>query len=1032
MAEDEFEYVAEETVDLTRIGEPYRVMIVLQYQKVGVTLHAFTLKEAKHCFHALMQDILTALNLVNYIEVSTAQMNYLCSNKSDVIKSLNVNFETSANSHPKLKLEGKRSQVEKNTIKIQELLNRVVTRSHKVTYNNCITMWKKCWQDTKEKIVQDEDIYVELTTSSFEDNVTCELEVVGEVVQNVESAISTITKIDRKVRECNVFADVNGIEILKAGLAGGKVNVKKEIAYHIEIVQTDIIITTPYHMPIEEVKQTVEAYIFSEKEKLRIIRKSYEIQYSFLAKKLRSEWNIIQSFANDCKVNLVNDSHCAIEVEGKKIDVEQAEKQILGYILSLESNVNCFVLPVDSYCRLVLRSHELLHLCKELESESCISITLQMYPKVLLSAVVRQFNPSVTVQICEGNISLDRSNAFINFTDTNLTISEELKDTIGAAAAVDSERYLKRYGPQPAGKAVWSNSPTDGQKVIHAIIPEWVDGSSGEIDCIISAVCECLELAVTHDATSVSLPFLSCIDKNIPVKFLAECCLLAVHSFCNRSNFINRIRLVLPTEMIKTFVDEFTTGIFQQLLVANNDASLPGDSIWLWKDDHGEYKCYESKEIDILDKEFKTNPTCHLTIGRFTYKIDFSAMTQTNTSTQKVRSMQHDISDYKWMFKNSYKNWEFFSLQDSMKVETMYAKGNDFSMIIAGKTYVFRFSSMTRVNTQTNTRTDIKRVPTMSKSDEKESVSKILILGLNVEDAKVKIKSCIDSFCLKKSVNIPKKLVPYLSMHLKRIERDHKVTIDITASTALSIRYNIKGLKDNVQEAITAIYQTIAENGTLQSLQCYSRPEQWEPQSNAIELMNVPKGSNEWTKILNLMQKTLPKVKLISIQRIQNEYLWEKYCIHKERLGRKGPERVIEKELFHGTSNTPPQEIYKSEDGFDMRFSRDGMWGQGNYFAESARYSASGYSYQKKTTQPLLYLFSRTIIEKQIFLAKVLTGDSYRSHPDQTLRIPPIKSTSSSENIRYDTVNGVSNGDIIYITYSNDKAYPFYLITFTD
>ena len=120
-------------------------------KKVGVTLHAFTLKEAKHCFRALMQDILTALNLVNYIEVSTAQMNYLCSNKSDVIKSLNVNFETSANLHPKLKLEGKRSQVEKNTIKIQKLLNRVVTRSHKVTYNNCITMWKKCWQDTKDK-----------------------------------------------------------------------------------------------------------------------------------------------------------------------------------------------------------------------------------------------------------------------------------------------------------------------------------------------------------------------------------------------------------------------------------------------------------------------------------------------------------------------------------------------------------------------------------------------------------------------------------------------------------------------------------------------------------------------------------------------------------------------------------------------------------------------------------------------------------------------------------------------------------------
>jgi len=244
----------------------------------------------------------------------------------------------------------------------------------------------------------------------------------------------------------------------------------------------------------------------------------------------------------------------------------------------------------------------------------------------------------------------------------------------------------------------------------------------------------------------------------------------------------------------------------------------------------------------------------------------------------------------------------------------------------------------------------------------------------------------------------------------------------------------VKGFKDNVQEAITAIYQTITENTALQSLQCFSRPKEWEPQSNAIELMNVSKGSSEWNKILNRMKETLPSVKLTSIQRIQNEHLWEKYCQHKDRMGRKGHERINEKELFHGTSQTLPEEIYKSEEGFDMRFSRPGMWGQGNYFAESARYSASGYSHQKETTQTYLYFFSRTCREKQMFLAKVLTGDSYRSPPDQSLRFPPLKTTSSSsEKIHYDTVNGVSHGgELIYITYSNDKAYPMYLINFTD
>lgn len=1033
MAEDEFEYIAstaEEAIDLTSTGEPFRVMIVVQHEKLGVSLHAFTSKEAKDCFHALMQNILAALNLVSYIELTTLQMKYLCSSKSDFVKSLNIQFETSTNSPPKLKLEGKRSQVEKSTMKIQDLLSGIVTKSYKRIHDNYITMWKKCWHEIKDNISEDKELYVELTTSASEDSITCELVVVGENVHKVESAISCVTKLDGRVRECNIFGDAEGIEILSAALAGDKVSIKK-IVYHIEIVQTNIIITTPYHMPAEQVKQTIEAYILSEKEKLKVVRKKFEIQYSFLTVKLKSEWSTIQSFAEDCKVNLVTDSHCAIKVEGKKVAVEKAEPQILEYILSLESDVNCSVLPVDYYSRPVLQSFELLHLCKELESKSCISLRIQMYPEVLSSAIVRRFNPNVTVQICEGSISLDTSDVFINFTDANLTISKELRTLVGDIHTAELNRVcsVKCYASQYSIKAVWSEFRSGGQTVIHAVMPNWVDGRSNEIDYITSAVIECLDIAVKQNATSVSLPFLSSIDKNLPVKILAEGCLLAVHSFCKHYNFIHRIRLVLPSEMVKIFVDEFTTGIFQHFLVPNNYKaySVQGDSIWLWKDDLNKYQCYESGEIKILDRESKTNPTCHLNIGRFTYKINFSAMTQTNTSTQKVRSIKHVMSDCKWMVKSTTHNWEYFSLQDSMKIETNYVNRTDFSMVIAGEVYTFHFRTMLQVNTQTGFSRCIKRLSAsevMPLSDKADS--KIAILGLNadVEDAEVQLKAHIDSLCLIKSVDIPASVV---CTNLKKIERHHRVKI---CATATSMRYNVKGFKDNVQEAVAAIYKTIAQNSKSQPY--YSRPTEWEPQSDAIELMNITKGSSEWNKILNRMQETLPTVKLSSIHRIQNEHLWEKYCQHKERMGRKGRERVNEKELFHGTSNTPPKDIYKSEDGFDMRFSRPGMWGQGNYFAESARYSASGYSYQKETTHTLFYVFSRTVREKQIFLAKVLTGDSYRSRPDQALRIPPLKTTSSSEKIRYDTVNGISHGELIYIAYSNDKAYPMYLITFTD
>jgi len=43
--------------------------------------------------------------------------------------------------------------------------------------------------------------------------------------------------------------------------------------------------------------------------------------------------------------------------------------------------------------------------------------------------------------------------------------------------------------------------------------------------------------------------------------------------------------------------------------------------------------------------------------------------------------------------------------------------------------------------------------------------------------------------------------------------------------------------------------------------------------------------------------------------------------------------------LFHGTSNTSPEIIYQSEEGFDIRYSREGLWGNAVYFAVNSSYS---------------------------------------------------------------------------------------------
>ena len=93
------------------------------------------------------------------------------------------------------------------------------------------------------------------------------------------------------------------------------------------------------------------------------------------------------------------------------------------------------------------------------------------------------------------------------------------------------------------------------------------------------------------------------------------------------------------------------------------------------------------------------------------------------------------------------------------------------------------------------------------------------------------------------------------------------------------------------------------------------------------------------------------------------------------------------------------------------------MWGRGTYFASEASYSHHGFSH---------YNAERGV--SQLFLAHVLTGDSISLPPNRDIKMPPPKAGS---NIRYDSVNGVTNGCLVYILYKLDMAYPAYLITYT-
>ena len=194
----------------------------------------------------------------------------------------------------------------------------------------------------------------------------------------------------------------------------------------------------------------------------------------------------------------------------------------------------------------------------------------------------------------------------------------------------------------------------------------------------------------------------------------------------------------------------------------------------------------------------------------------------------------------------------------------------------------------------------------------------------------------------------------------------------------------------------------------------------WSTQLEDFRIPLLKTDSSEFGVIAEKFFKTMPNAKIVSIERIQNRELWRKFSDRAKQI-RDESQNCKEKLLFHGTRDTDPKEIYTGDSSFDTRFSQWGMWGKGNYFAVNASY-ADSYAHSV-----------HGINKRKLLVAFVLTGLSYNCNPDRNLTLPPYRSEQddpTSIRRRYHTVNGVTGGTTVYITYDNTLAYPAYVITY--
>ena len=366
--------------------------------------------------------------------------------------------------------------------------------------------------------------------------------------------------------------------------------------------------------------------------------------------------------------------------------------------------------------------------------------------------------------------------------------------------------------------------------------------------------------------------------------------------------------------------------------------------LWYWESEDG-FNPYGVSVSELLERALPSKGSIMLSIGRNDYEVDTCSMTQTNTSTKRVRLIERRLR-------------RFISVQ-------IRAHSNH-----------------------------LQEVPGF-------------------------IRECLLRNMKETAVSVPLVCQDTNSIdHLLEVAQRWLIFAQKTADNGILLQGE-KGVVTEVELELTKEIMRMKEASKT--------PDNWETQECACELKLVGHQTAEWNGIEQRMTEPGFCAEVLRIERIQNQWLWEMYEQSRKRMSDKNGGEVNEKWLFHGTKNIHPVKIYNSEQGFDNRLSSQGMWGEGTYFADKAKYSAG-------------FAYATCDGHKQIFLVRVLVGITFRCPPDRCLRAPPKKSDhlpalhgsgSMFEDERYDSVSGSGGCSEIFVTYEHGRSYPAYLITYT-
>eukprot|EP00118_Oscarella_pearsei_P024388 m.305544 g.305544 ORF g.305544 m.305544 type:complete len:638 (+) comp40863_c0_seq5:418-2331(+) len=386
---------------------------------------------------------------------------------------------------------------------------------------------------------------------------------------------------------------------------------------------------------------------------------------------------------------------------------------------------------------------------------------------------------------------------------------------------------------------------------------------------------------------------------------------------------IETVRLVIDDDLHAPVALEVIREYVNNAKDFSPSAGRRPNWIWQFAGDQGAFQSYLPPDSGRLENFFTKFPTgaFSVQINGAAYAIDLQQKTQTNVMTRKERAIQRVEVSAKsfqfnaiWSFMDDSNRFCPYDPQCSKLIEDALARNQTTVQLKIGNfNYQVDAGNKTQKNLFTSKVRKIRRdlVPEVASSVDAPSSDALTSRSFGSGGGFFRA-----FFSTSKSLLLPDDDIRILDDGaLKEIVTRNNVKMMVQNSHSGNTELQLTGSKKDVNKAASDIQTMIVHQKSMRSTAASKYPQEWQSQTEMVELKRVHLQSNEAKRIEDLMKKSLPDMNIRAIERIQNRWLWDQYDDQRKRMLRKNRQGVNEKELFMARAlQTRPKSIKGKKD----------------------------------------------------------------------------------------------------------------------